>query len=173
MRDLADLFHRLNHADFVIGVHERDQDGLVRDRFAQHVQIHYAVGFHGQIRDAVPVLLEFLAGVEHRFVLGRRRDDVVAFFGVHLGHALDRQVVGFGGAAGENNFLGGRADQIRDLLARVVDCLFRFPPETVVAAGGVAEFLREVWQHGVDDSRVSRRRSVIIKINWRLHELPS
>ena len=75
-------------------------------------------------------------------VLGGRRDDVVALFGIHLGHALDRQIVRFGGAAGEDDLFGGGADQVRDLLARFLDRFLGFPAEAVIAAGGVAESLQ-------------------------------
>ena len=35
--------HRLEHADFVVGVHDADQDRLVGDGVAQHVQVDQAV----------------------------------------------------------------------------------------------------------------------------------
>jgi hypothetical protein len=59
----------------------------------QHVEIDQAVAHHRQIGDAIAVLLQALAGIEHGLVLGDRRDDVVALLGVHLGHALDGEVV--------------------------------------------------------------------------------
>src|SRR5258708_11562885 len=46
---LADLGDRLQHADFVVGVHDADQDGLVRDGFSQHFEIDQTVGLHRQI----------------------------------------------------------------------------------------------------------------------------
>ena len=171
--DFPDLGDRLDHADFVIGVHDGDQDRLVGDRFAQHVEIDQPVALHRQISDPIAVLLELLAGIEHRFVLGGRGDDVIAFFGIHLRHALDGEVVGFGGAAGENDFLRGGADQIRNLLARFVHRLLGHPAELVIAAGGVAEILGEIGQHRVEDPRVHRRRRVIVEINRRLHECSS
>ena len=69
------------------------EDRLVGDRRAQLVEADAAVLLHRQIRDAVAVLLEALARVDHRLVLGDARDDVVALLAVHLGDALDRQVV--------------------------------------------------------------------------------
>ena len=59
--DLADLGHGLDHADFVVGVHDADQDGFIRDRFAQHVEIDQAIRLHRQIGDAAAVLFEALA----------------------------------------------------------------------------------------------------------------
>ena len=84
---------------------------------------------HRQVRDAVAVLLEALARVDHRLVLGDRRDDVVPFLAIHLGDALDRQIVGLGCAAGEDDLLRVRADEIRHLLARLVHGFFGFPAE--------------------------------------------
>ena len=90
------------------------------------------------------MLFQALAGVENRLVLGGGGDDVVALFGIHLGHAFERQVVRFGGAAGENDLFRGGADQVRDLFAGLLDGFFRFPAETVIAAGGVAENVGEI-----------------------------
>ena len=173
MRDFADFADRLDHADFVVGIHERNQDRLVRDRIAQHVQIHQTVAFHRQIAYAVAVLFELLASVQHRFMLGRYGDDVIALFRVHLGYTLDRQVVGLGRAAGEDDFFGCRANQIRNLLPRVIHRFLRFPAEAVIAAGRVPELFHEKGHHGLDDPGVDGRRRMIIKINGRLHRRSS
>ena len=81
------------------------------------------------------------------------RDDVVALLAIHLGDALDRQVVGLGRAAREDDLLRVRADEIGNLLARLLDRLFGLPAERMVAAGGVAEVLRE------DTAASPRRRA--------------
>ena len=60
---------------------------------------------------------------------------------IHLGDALDREVVRLGGAAREDDLLGVRADQVGDLLARLVDGLLGLPAERMVAARRVAEVL--------------------------------
>ncbi len=77
----------------------RDQDGLVVHGALQVVEIDAAVLLHRQIGDAEAVLLQPLAGVEHGLVLGGLGDDVVALLAIHLGHALDGEVVALGGAA--------------------------------------------------------------------------
>ena len=64
---------------------------------------------------------------------------MVALFGVHLRDALERQVIGLGGAAGEDDLLVGRADQGCHLLAGLLHRLLGLPAEAVIAAGGVAE----------------------------------
>ena len=104
-------------------------------------------------------------------MLGGRGDDVVALLGVHLGDALDRQIVRFGGAAGEDDLLGGGADQARDLLARLLHRLLGFPAEAVIAAGGIAEDLEEIRLHRLEHARIHRRGRVIVHVNRQFHIL--
>ena len=167
--DFADFGDGLEHADFVVGVHDGDENRLIGDRFPQHVEIDQAVALHRQIGDPIAVLFELLAGIENGFVLGGGGDDVVAFFGIHLGHALDGEVVRFGGAAGEDDFARRGADQIGNLLARFIHRLLGHPAELVIAAGGIAEVLREIGQHRLEDAGVHLRGRVIVEINGRLH----
>ena len=167
--DLADFRDGLNHADFVVGVHDGDQDGLGRDGAAQIVEIDAAVFLHRQIGDFVAVFFEALTGIEHGLVLGHLRDDVVALFAIHFRGAFDGQVGRFRGAAGENDFFRRGVDQLGDLAARVFHGFFGYPAEFVVAAGGVAELLSEIGQHRFDNARVHRRGRVIVHINRKLN----
>ena len=156
-------------ADLVVGVHDGDQNRLRRDRLAHVLGIDAAVLLHRQIGHFVAVLFQALAGVQHRLVLDRLGDDVVALFAVHLGNALDHQVVGFRGAAGEDDFLGRRADQRGDLRACDFDRFFAGPAKRVVAARGVTKLLREIRQHRLHDARIDRRGRVIIHVNRQLY----
>ena len=92
-------------------------------------------------------------------------DDVVALFAVHFRGAFERQVVRFGGAAGEDDLLRRRVDQTGDLRARVLDRFFGRPAKGVVAARGIAELLVEVGQHRFDHARVHRSGGVVIHVN--------
>ena len=112
-----------------------------------------------QVRDLEALALEALAGVEHALVLGLDGDDVVALLLVEAGRALDREVVRLGRARGEHDLLAVAADQRGDLPARVLDRGLGGPAEDVVAAGGVAEVLREERQHRLDDARIDRASS--------------
>src|SRR2546422_1419029 len=72
--DLADLCDRIDYPDLVIGVHDRDQDGLRGDGAAQVVQVDAAVLLHRQIGDLEAVLLQALAGVQHRLMFDRSEE---------------------------------------------------------------------------------------------------
>ena len=173
--DAPDLADRMNRPDLVVGVHDRDQHGLVGDRVAHRVGIDHPVLVHRQVghgRLARP--FQRAATVEHRLVLGDAGDDVVALVLVELDNPLDRLVVGLGRAAGENYLLGLRIDQRGDLVARLVDRFLGFPAEAMVAAGGVAELLREVRQHRLQHPRIDRRRRVIVHVYRQLdHRIPN
>ena len=132
------------------------------------VETDAAVLLHRQIGDPAAFLLEMLAGIDHGLVLGDCRDDVVALLAIHAGDALDRQVVRFGRAAREDDFLRVGADQIGDLLAGFFDRFLRLPPERMVAAGGIAEVLGEVGHHRLEHARIDRRGRVIVHVDRKL-----
>ena len=152
LHHLADLVHRLHHADLVVGEHHRHQDGVRLHRRLDHLGGDQPVGERLQVGHLAALLLEALAGVEHALVLGLHGDDVVALVLVEVGDALDGEVVGLGGARGPDDLLAGGADEATHLLARLLDGLLGHPAEVVVAAGGVAELAGEVREHLLEDA---------------------
>ncbi len=96
---------------------------FVRDRVLQHLKIDQTIAHHWQIRNPDATLFQLLARIENGLMLCHRGDDVVALFGIHLRYALCK-VVGFSGAARENDLLRRSANKIRDLLPGLVDGLF-------------------------------------------------
>ncbi len=105
MAELADFADGLQDTDFVVGGHDGDEDGLVIHGALQVFDVDEAIGLHGQIGDAVAVLLKALAGVEHSLVLSDLGDDVVAALAVHFRDALDGEVVAFCRARREDDLL--------------------------------------------------------------------
>jgi hypothetical protein len=81
------------------------------------------------------------------------------------GDALDGEVVGLGGAAGEDDIAKPAADKGRNLLARRLNGFCRLPSERVVFAGRVPEMLGEERQHGIHDARIDGRRRVRIEVD--------
>jgi hypothetical protein len=175
MAELADGLDGLDDADFVVGVHDGDEDGLVGafgdDGALEVFHVNEAVGLDGEVGDAEAGLLETLTGVEGGLVLGDLGDDVVAALLVHLGNTLDGEVGALGGAGGEDDLLGGATDEAGDLFAGLLDTLLGFPAEGVVARGGVAEDAGEVGHHGFEHARVERRGGVIVHVDGQLDAL--
>ncbi len=172
--NLADFRDGIDHANFVVGVHDGDQDRCRPDGCFQIVEAHPAVTLNGQIGDFEAVLLEVLAGVEYGLVLDGLGDDVIALFAKHFRDALDHQVVGFGCAASEDDFFRRGVDERSNLLARSFHGLFAGPAEGMIAAGGIAEFLGEVRQHRFDHAGVNRGSRMIVHVNWQFNgHIPS
>jgi hypothetical protein len=71
--------------------------------------------------------------MEHGFVLGLHRDDVLALGLVEMSGTLERQIVRLGRATGPNDFARIGADQIRNLPARFFNCSFRLPAPRMTA----------------------------------------
>ena len=158
----ADLGERLQHADLVVGRHDRDR-GSCRSVMAraQLVEIDEALRVDAEPRDAAALALEALARVEHRLVLGRDRDDVIAAVAQRVRDPFDRQVVGLGGAAREDDLARREAPMSAATCARArVDRLLRLPAVGVLPARGVAELLGEIRQHRLEHARIDGRGGV-------------
>ena len=67
--------------------------------------------------------------------------------------ALDGDVVGLGGAGGEDDFPDVGPDQGGDVGARVLDGRFGFPPHDMFGAVRITVLFGEVGQHRLNDAR--------------------
>ena len=155
----------LNHADFVIDHHHRDQNGVGTNRGFKHVQINQTVFQHIQIGHFKTFTLQFARGIENRFVLGFHRDDVFATVLIKLGDAFEREVVRLGRSGGKHDLARVRIDQCGHLRTRLFDRLFCFPAIRVRARSRVAKMLGNVRNHFLRHTRVSRRGRRVVHIN--------
>ena len=161
----ADGLDVLDHADLVVHEHHADQDGVGADGRLQHVQVNQAVFLHVQISHFKALALQLAHGVQYRLVLGLDRDQVLAAALVELGRALDRQVVGFGSAAGPDDFTRIGVDQRSDLLAGVVHRVFGFPAPGVAARRRVAVVLGQPRDHGLGHTGINRGGRGVVQID--------
>ena len=169
LREAADRGQRLQHADLVVGGHDADQDRLRLEGRFERREIDQAVAADRQHRHAAAARFEVPARIEHRAMLGRHGHDVVAApiiaIGGALGHALDRQVVRFGGAAREDDVLVRRADHRGHLASCRVDGVAGPPAGGVIEAGRVADLIAQQRQHRVEHARIDRRGGVGIQVD--------
>ena len=101
-------------------------------------------------------------------MLGGDGDDAAAgraLGGGEAGGALDGDVVGLGGAGGEDDLPRVRADQGGEFGAGVADRLFGVVAQGVLGAVGVAEALGEEGQHGRDDAGVARGGGLVVEVD--------
>jgi hypothetical protein len=156
-------------ADFVVGVHDGDEDGVVRDGGGDIGGVDAAVGGGGDEGDGgEAVALELLDGIEDGVVFGGGGDEVGGGAARNLGcgstagseppsggceYTAEGEGVGFGTAGGEDDFVGGGADGLGDGGAGLVDGVSGVLGFEVDGAG-VVPALGEVGEHGFDDGGV-------------------
>src|ERR1700727_1822783 len=99
-------------------------------------------------------------------MLNARSNNMIAF----VDQARDRQVVGLGAAAGENDLRRLTAEQCGHTISRVLDRGTTVLP-ILVNGRGVAELLAEIGTHCVQNFRQDGRCSVIVEVN-AAHEKP-
>lgn len=97
-------------------------------------------------------------------MLGLGGDDVALLVFVEVHDALDGDVVGLGGAGGEDDLFGGGVDEGGDLGAGALHGLVGFPAVEVGAGVGVAESGEVVGEHGVQNPRVYRRGGLHVQV---------
>mmetsp|Transcript_21919 Transcript_21919/g.36597 ORF Transcript_21919/g.36597 Transcript_21919/m.36597 type:complete len:210 (+) Transcript_21919:1088-1717(+) len=90
---LADLFHRLLHADLVVDVHDGHERGVLADGRLELLHTDQAVGLHGQVGDIEALLLQHAARVQHTLMLRLCRDNMFLLALVEPGHAFDGDIV--------------------------------------------------------------------------------
>jgi hypothetical protein len=95
----------LEHADFVVGGHYAHHQGGWAEGLFELAQIHQAIAANGQFAELEAVAGQVAQGIEHGSVFRGQGDQLAPRATrrqFRLGQALEGQVVGFGGAAGED-----------------------------------------------------------------------
>ena len=113
--DPGDIGDGLDGADFVVGQHDADENGVRRNGPFHRGGVHHAVLVHVQGSDPIIQEPQGAQGIEHGFVLDVGGDDVAALLPKPDGHAFQGVVAGFRAAGGEDHFLGLGVDQRRHL----------------------------------------------------------
>ena len=74
-------------------MHDAHNTGVLSDGIRNHFRGRQAIRVGFQVSHLESLALELTTGIEHRFVLYFRGDDVLAFALIEMGSAFDRQVI--------------------------------------------------------------------------------
>lgn len=151
VRDFGHRFDVLDGAELVVGVHDGDERGVGADGVPDSSGRDEAVRVGFDDGD-----VEIAAGGEDGGVLNVRGDDVAVY-------AEDGEVVRFGAAAGENDFLGRAVEEGGNLAAGAFEDLFGLLAG-LMDTGGIPESIAEDGHERVDHGRCDGRRCVVIEI---------
>jgi hypothetical protein len=153
------LGHRLDHAGLVVGPHRRNDARVLAG--LPGIDIDLPVVVDRQPVDTPAQPLQRACRLDHRRVLdGTQRE---APGPLQRSQAAQREVVGLGAAAGEDDLSWLHSDQCGDLLAR----LLQRHAGTAAGLVGTRRVARpgiEARQHGVADPGVERSRGVVIEV---------
>ena len=161
----ANLGNRLHGPDFIVSHHHANQDRVGSQRRLHVLNAHDAVVIYGQLRGFPSVLFQAMDAAANRRMLDCRSDDVPAVGLRGFAESANAQVVCFGAAGSENDFVRAGADKRGDLPPRAIDRGARFLAERVHARR-VAELFSQVREHRRNDPLVGRRGGAVIEIDF-------
>ena len=156
----------------VVCKHDRHEDRVFANSGRECQRIDSSLGVDFQIGHFEPFALQSLAAIEDRSVLRALRNDVATALSESCGHALDGEIVAFGGAGGEDHLVGLGADEICNGRPCSVHGLPCTGAVRVAAACRVPVVFLEKRQHGVDHPPVCWGRRVVIHVDQRVHHGP-
>ena len=113
----------LNGTYLVISVHNGDEQGVGANGRGDSVNCHTSRSIDGYIGDLEAPGLQILTDLNHCRMFDRRRNEVVAPVAIRERYAFDGVVIGLAAATGKYHFVGGALEQLRYLLACLLDGL--------------------------------------------------
>ena len=155
--DGADLGDRLDGADLVVGVHDRDQGGVLVNGRLDVGRVDAAISVDRQVGHPEAGALHDCAGVEDRLVLHAAGDDMASLGARGPGGTLDGKVVGLAAAAGEDDLARLGTQDRGDLLACLVETL----PSPPAAAWGLEALPKCSVRYGSIASSTSALSGVV------------
>ncbi|MCY1172415.1 hypothetical protein D9M73_125500 [compost metagenome] len=169
----ADRRDVVDGADFVVHVHDRNQDGVVTQLGFDHLWGNQAISARLDVGHFEAFTLQLAHGVQDSLVLNLGGDQVLALGGIEMCRTLDCQVVGFGGTGGPDDFARVGVDQVSDLTTSVFNGLFSFPAEHVGTGRRVTEVSvdQQAFTHFLRNTRINRGGRRVIKVNRQFHGL--
>ena len=150
--DFSDFCDRLDGADLVICIHDRDQCGLIRDRCFNFLRADEAVFVDIEKCDLKAFFCQLIESMQYRMVLKLRRDDVIlALCFSKKSHRTDRLVICFGSAGCKEDLSRLSTDHGGDRLSCELELFLRLLAESVKARRVAVCFIHQ-GDHLIDRS---------------------
>ena len=161
-REPPDLADRLDRTDLPAGRRQRNEARLGADRLTDSGGIDSPLGVHPDVRHRMPALLQIAAGVKDGDMLDGGGHDVTA--GSLLGRSAHGEVVGLGGAGGEDD--PGRAGphEPGNLGAGSAQGRARLDSKRM-RGRRVSDTPLEEGPHEREDARVDRGESTVVEVD--------
>ena len=166
----ADLPHRLQCADFVVGCDDGHQHGVRCDGRLEIFESQKALLVDSEVCHTTTVLFKRVTRVKNRLVLRPHRDHVRRFRTTprsdNLGEpSLDGEIDGFRRSRRENDLGRLAGQEFRDLPSRVLDKFLSALTESMLPTRRIAKVRLEGGKQAFNDSRIAGSRRVVIEID--------
>src|SRR5260370_21853764 len=162
--DAANLCYRVNSAYFVVGIHDRNEDGLIANCSTDIIWIDTSIAINRHVGSFKAETLQVLARVKHRMVFYRRGNDMVALFLRGKCYTLYRQVIALGTIACKGNLGRPAPKDVSYLFAGTINGLHSMTTQCVDTAR-IAILSSEVRQHSLQYTRIERCSSGMIQVD--------
>ena len=164
------LFHRLEHAGFVVRAHDGNERGVSTDRALEFLRIDQASFIHRKNRDVETLAFsQMFERVQDRVMFSARANQMTTARRVRAGESEHGEIVRLRSAARENQLVRFRAEQVREPIARIIHAGARFASRRVNARG-IAVMPLEKREHRFQRRGTERRGRIVIEID---HNLPA
>ena len=105
MGKLGNLLNGLNNARFVVSQHDRHQQRIRPDGCADRIQCQHSGSVDGQVRDVKAARFQVAAHVQHGFMFGLYRNDMLAAMAIGFSNAFDGQIDSLGSPRREDKLV--------------------------------------------------------------------
>lgn len=119
------LLDGLYRANLIVYVHDRHQNGLVRQRLFQIHDLHPSLSVHRQVGYLKALLFQLLHGIQNSRVLNPGGNQVLSCPLIGMGRAHERQVITLCSAGGKIDLLGLHLQILRNDFFRLTDVFLR------------------------------------------------
>ena len=143
--DLCEFLQGLQDADFIVGGHDAHQTRVRPDRFLKLGWRDQAIGLGLEQRNLESFPLQLAEGIQHSVVFRIHADQMSATVG--SGMAQQGQIVGFGGAAGEDQSTRIDAEGLCDLATGQGNGGRCGKALAMLTARGIAPMVRPIGRH--------------------------
>jgi hypothetical protein len=168
--DPREFGYRLDGADLIVAVHDRDEHRVVAQGSGEVVRMDGAVRTRHELGDLKAMLAEEMRRLQDRVVFERRDDDVAGVAATRCRDADDRRVIRLGASRGEDDLFGSRGtDRCRDPLAGFFERTGGIAAERVEAVR-VTEPLGKERLHRFNHTRVCRCGGGVVQICGVFHQ---
>ena len=122
---LSNLLDGLYRTNLIIHIHDRHQNGLVRQRLFQIRDLHPSLSVHRQVGYLKALLFQLLHGIQDGRMLNPGGNQVLSRPLIGMGRAHERQVITLCSTGGKIDLLGLHLQIFRNDFFRLADIFLR------------------------------------------------